>query len=188
MTSNRIAIAAIALLGLTCTACGQAQQESPASGDSPAAPAATATVTATKTAETEAQESGGTEGAGGDDLTRFTMTGGMGKGLYFTTGALRCGITKTATGCQAVEPVKNRPECTDPNTKAPYIALWGTEPEPCTTQGLFIAEKQAPEIKPGDGLTDGNSECKVLAVGSVTCTNQDGRINASLDKFEYIKP
>ncbi|MEL4357706.1 MULTISPECIES: hypothetical protein [unclassified Luteococcus] len=218
MTRKRIATAAIALLGVACTACGQSPEAGPAGGGTSPAPAATATATTTVTAtptsaqsepsesnqpgqqqstvtqpteskatETGGTQSGGTEGAGGDDLTRFTMTGGLGKGLYFTTGDLRCGITRTATGCQAVKPVKNVPECKNPDTEAPYIALWGTEPTPCTTQGLFIAEGgQAPEVKPGEGITDGKSECTVLAVGSVTCSNDNGRINASLDKFEYI--
>lgn len=121
------------------------------------------------------------------DLSPYAATGGAGKGHYFTSGALRCGITQSATGCQSTALVKNLPKCTDPASRAPHIAIDGSEPsaDGCTTQGIFITEKPAKELLAGQSLTVDDATCTVVATGSVTCTTSEGRIVANSEVFKY---
>lgn len=188
MNRHRIAIIALSLVALGCTACGQGETTTPAATPTVASSTVTSTQpesTQPSTAPSVSTSEEGTEGPGGaDDL--YEATGGAGKGMYWTAGDLRCGITETMTGCQSVAPVKNMPKCNDPKTLAPFIALVASDDDSqCTTQGIFVAETKVPELPVGNTMVHRDSTCKVTALSTVTCTNPLGTIIASPEKFEF---
>lgn len=201
MQTNRTVVALLAVAAVL-TGCGQEKSDvadptPPLSSTTeqassfPASQTATAQPAgATTTADASSQSTTSTTpepSASTIDLSAYAATGGAGKGHYFTSGALRCGITQSATGCQSTALVKNRPKCTDPDSRAPYVAIDGSEPseDGCTTQGVFIAEKPAEELLAGQSLTVDDAACTVVATGSVTCTTNEGRIVANSEVFQY---
>lgn len=185
-------LVALITVATVLAACGQEESDvadpptpplSSTTGQSSPSPAEQAT-TAQPAATTTAAAS---PSASQMDLSVYAATGGAGKGHYFTSGALRCGITQSTTGCQSTALVKNLPKCTDPASRAPYIAIDGSEPsaDGCTTQGIFITEKPAKELLAGQSLTVDDATCTVVSTGSVTCTTSEGRIVANSEIFEY---
>lgn len=154
-----------------------AHPSDPASSTAPSSPAAKPSETASATPTA----------ASSVDATSFVAVGSLGKGHYFTSGALRCGIVPMNVGCQSTELVANRPKCDDPKSKAPYVAEDHSEPseDGCTTQGIYVTEKPAVELKPGQRLTVGKVSCEAVEVGSVVCTTETATITANSKVFDY---
>lgn len=192
MKTNRTVVALLAVAAVL-TGCGQEKSDvadptPPLSSTTEQSSSSTTSQTTTIASSSKSTASTTPKPSASQmDLSAYAATGGAGKGHYFTSGTLRCGITQSATGCQSTALVKNRPKCTDPDSRAPYVAIDGSEPseDGCTTQGVFIAEKPAKELLAGQSLTVDDATCTVVATGSVTCTTNEGRIVANSEVFQY---
>ncbi|MGO4957073.1 hypothetical protein ACTQ49_07345 [Luteococcus sp. Sow4_B9] len=83
-----------------------------------------------------------------------------------------------------MELVKNLPECDNPETKAPYVALHASDdPSTCTSQGVFVAER-VEELPVGQRLSAHGTTCTVVARGSVQCSSQLGSLVANPQEFK----
>lgn len=176
MRSHRLSVVAASALMLAGATCGTEESTPAAPTSTPSAEPPTTSTPATTSTSAEPVEA-----------KDYTTTGGAGEGLYFTTGALHCGITRSITGCQSEALVKNLPECDDPDTKAPFVALVASEPSgTCTTQGVFLADPSGGKVKElpvGQTLSSHGATCEVVAVGSVRCSSPLGLLVANPQQF-----
>ena len=131
---------------------------------------------------------------GGDEVDPADFARGSDYVFASPTDNLACGISAEEqnafhAGCHAWSVVENLPECDDPETNGPWVAIHqedGQARTGCQHEGVY-ADPDATTLEYGQSLTAHGVTC-TSAEDGVTCTRGEESFFASREAFEPAAP